>query len=210
MVEGAAPTAPIEAQSAAVARATANCCCNIGHDEWGGLGGHSGHARWPLTLSLRRRDPARGSFTPRRSAVASGHADCALRAGGFVEAAPGGKRMPLGNAVPRQVPHPCASAACSRAMRRPSSCPLSNWAGRPFPMARRASIPPASSRALHVYSVCRATPTAGAASDGVLPASISLPGRSRFRVDSSIRAMTALSARLEGRTAVEANNGCHG
>jgi hypothetical protein len=52
-------------------------------------------------------------------------------------------------------------------------------AGRPVAIERKASMPPSSRRAFHVYAVWRAKPAALAASAGVLPANIKRPARTR-------------------------------
>lgn len=97
------------------------------------------------------------------------------------------RRMPTRLSVHSSGPKSWAMAPWSKAARSSSSCLLSSWAGRPVAMLRNASIPHSSSRAFHVYAVCRATPTACAASAGDLPASISRPpARTRLPVASSI------------------------
>jgi len=68
-------------------------------------------------------------------------------------------------------------------VQRAQDAPDLGLAGRPCKgTARNASIPPSSNSALHVYTVCRATPTSSAISTGVLPFCSSHPARTRFLV----------------------------
>jgi len=112
--------------------------------------------------------------------------------------------------VHSSVPKPWAMAPCSNAVRSASSCLASSCAGRLVAIERSASMPPSSSRAFHVYAVCRATPTALAACAGVLPASINRPARTRLRVASSILAMYRFSDQADARRTHESAIGCHG
>src|SRR5450755_877480 len=112
--------------------------------------------------------------------------------------------------VHSSVPKSWAMAPWSSATRSASSCLPPSCAGRPVAIERSASMPPSSSRAFHVYAVCRATPTALAASAGVLPACISRPARTRLRVASSILAMQRFSDQRPDRVTHDCAIGCHG
>src|SRR5882672_1090879 len=113
--------------------------------------------------------------------------------------------------VHNSVPKPCAVGDCSKARRRPARCSSSSRPGRPRPStARRASIPPSSNSAFHVYTVCRATPTACAACAGVLPANSMRPARKRRRTDSSNRFVTMPRTQYPSiGTTHDCLNGCH-
>src|SRR5438045_5270376 len=88
--------------------------------------------------------------------------------------------------VHSSVPKPCSVGRCSSARPSACSCSSSRRAGRPrVGIVRNASMPPSSSSAFHVYTVCRATPTACAACAGVLPANSMRPARKRRRTESS-------------------------
>src|ERR1700685_2679900 len=88
--------------------------------------------------------------------------------------------------VQSSVPKPCSVGFCRMARRKPSSWDSSSLAGRPLDGTERsASIPPLSSKAFHVYTVCRATPTTSATSAAFFPLSSSRPARNRFLVASS-------------------------
>src|SRR5471030_1421738 len=88
--------------------------------------------------------------------------------------------------VQSSVPKPCSVGFCRMARRKPSNWDSSSLAGRPLDgTLRNASIPPSSSKAFHVYTVCRATPTSSATSVGFFPLSSSRPARNRFLVASS-------------------------
>src|SRR5665213_289851 len=108
------------------------------------------------------------------------------------------------------VPKSWAMAPWSSAARSASSCLPSSCGGRPVAIERSASMPPSSSRAFHVYAVCRATPTDWAASAGVLPASINRPARTRLRVASSILVMQRFSDQRPDRVTHDCAIGCHG
>src|SRR5580765_674861 len=112
--------------------------------------------------------------------------------------------------VHNSVPKPWDMAPCSNAARNASSCLPSSCAGRPVAIERKASMPPSSSRAFHVYAVCRAAPTDLAASAGVLPANINRPARTRLRVASSILAMHRFSDQRTDRVTHDRAIGCHG
>src|SRR2546427_2015377 len=111
--------------------------------------------------------------------------------------------------VHSSVPKPWAIAPCSNALPSASSWAPSSCAGRPGAIARNASMPPSSSRAFQVYAVCRATPTALAASAGDLPASIKRPASTRMRVASSIFAMHRFSDHVRVRATHDGAIGCH-
>ncbi len=88
--------------------------------------------------------------------------------------------------VHRSVPKPCSVWLCSNACRSCANCFSWSRAGPPRPgVARSASIPPSSSNPFHLYTVCRATPTARATSAGPLPAKSMRPARKRFFVAAS-------------------------
>src|SRR5450631_549731 len=114
--------------------------------------------------------------------------------------------------VHSSVPKPWSVRLSSRT--RPSAwrCSSSSRAGRPrVGMSRSASMPPSSSTAFQVYAVCRATPTACAASAAVLPASSIRPARTRRRTASSIRLVTMPRPQYLPSigTTRERINGCH-
>ena len=114
--------------------------------------------------------------------------------------------------VQSSVPKPCSVGFCRIARRKPSSWDSSIRAGRPRDgTARNASIPPSSSNAFHVYTVCRATPTANATSAGFFPLSSSRPARNRFFVASSNRVltMTHIPNHLDEDITHKATIGCH-
>lgn len=83
--------------------------------------------------------------------------------------------------VHSSVLNPCSLGPCKSAARTLANCAWSSCAGRPRSgTARKASMPPASSNAFHVYTVWRATPTASATSAQPLPYCSIRPARNRF------------------------------
>src|SRR5436309_1710093 len=114
--------------------------------------------------------------------------------------------------VHSSVPKPCSVGRCSSARPNACNCSSSKRAGRPrVGIARNASMPPSSSSAFHVYTVCRATPTACAACAGVLPANSIRPARKRRRTDSSnlIVTMPRTEYLPSIGTTHDCLNGCH-
>src|SRR5450759_998787 len=114
--------------------------------------------------------------------------------------------------VQSSVPKPCSVGFCKMARRKPSSSDSSSRGGRPRDRAQRsASIPPSSSNAFHVYTVCRATPTASATSAGFFPLSSNRPARTRFFAASSNRFLTMprTSKHLVEEITHGATIGCH-
>src|SRR5882672_5339501 len=120
--------------------------------------------------------------------------------------------MPTRLSVHSSVPKPCSVGRCSSARPSACNCSSSRRAGRPrVGIARNASMPPSSSSAFHVYTVCRATPTACAACAGVFPASSIRPARKRRRTDSSNRFVTMPRTQYLPSigTTHDRLNGCH-
>ena len=114
--------------------------------------------------------------------------------------------------VHNSVLKPWSVGLCKTAARTEASCIPSSRAGRPRSgTARRASMPPSSSSPFHVYTVCRATPTAGATSAGRLPASSMRPARNRFFAASLNRfcAITIFSSSRPEDITHESLSGCH-
>ena len=114
--------------------------------------------------------------------------------------------------VHNSVPNPYSVGLRRRVARTAANCCSSSWAGRPRSgTARRASMPPSSSSPCHVYTVCRATPTALATSAQPLPASSIRPAFNRFFVASLNRfcAMTTFSNITLGDTSFQMLKGCH-
>src|ERR1035437_4164269 len=114
--------------------------------------------------------------------------------------------------VHRSVPNPCSVGPCNSAARTLASCAWSSCAGRPRSgTARKASMPPSSSNAFHVYTVWRATPTASATSAQPLPFCSIRPARSRFFAASHNRFSTIqnLSKNKPEDITHGQHNGCH-
>ena len=113
--------------------------------------------------------------------------------------------------VHSSVANPCSIGLRRSVARTAANCCSSSWAGRPRSgTARNASIPPSSSSPFHVYTVCRATPTALATSAQPLPASSSRPAFNRFFVASLNRfcTMATFSNITLGDTTSQTINGC--